>query len=211
MVAARNLGLPPLGAIRRASAGVGARDTSLSICSCMYSMATTSFALRPHSERRAMSNWTLRRQGETPTEIAVHGGAAAGDVRAALVQTFEEDREQGVLLGETKPEQATRIFRRQLQRLSFWMLRPEPPRDLTSTYGRATAIHGEHTAGWPRTAAQWRAEDRRAENVRRHLQPGCWPHIKRWRGPVPQDDAAARPSHWRPGSPRGAQTAFCRL
>jgi hypothetical protein len=64
--------------------------------------------------------------------------------------------------------------------LPCWMRRPLPAQDDGNPFGKAMRQHGAHTAAWPSTPRQWRADERRVERVRRSLERSCWRRPRAW-------------------------------
>jgi hypothetical protein len=64
--------------------------------------------------------------------------------------------------------------------LPCWMRRPLPAQDGSNPFGKAMRQHGTHTAAWPSTPRQWRADERRVERVRRSLERSCWRRPRAW-------------------------------
>ena len=69
-----------------------------------------------------------------------------------------------------------------LARMDCWLRRPPAELDRANPYGKNRFLHGSHAAGWPSTAGERRANERRVERFRRGLERSCWPHPPRWDG-----------------------------
>jgi hypothetical protein len=122
----------------------------------------------------------LRHSGLTAIEIAQRGGVSTAQLRATLLEYFRDEADAGVHSGLAWPAESGRILARQIASLDCWMRRPIPGRDPSNPYGKALQWHGNHRAGWPATAAQRRADERRVERVRRALRRGCWRRPGPW-------------------------------
>ena len=123
----------------------------------------------------------LRKQGLSPLEIAGRHGVPEPDLTAALTAILEERRRMAGLSGEAWPAESDRLLARQLRTLPCWIRSPRPTDDRGNPYGKATRMHGPHSAPWPATAVQRRNDERRAERLWRRLRRTCWPTFaRRW-------------------------------
>lgn len=122
----------------------------------------------------------LRHSGLTAIEIAQRGGVTSSQLRATLLEYFHDEADAGIASGLAWPAESRRILARQIASLDCWMSRPIPGRDPSNPYGKAQRWHGTHGAGWPATAGQRRADERRVERVRRALRRGCWRRPPPW-------------------------------
>jgi hypothetical protein len=125
----------------------------------------------------------LRLDGLAPVEIAARGGVSPGALRSAMVHFFHFDHEEGVRRQVAWPAESRRIMTRQMAALDCWLRRPRPGDDPANPYGKARFWHGAHVRGWPRTARQRRANERRVERFRRSLRRGCWRRPPAWSWP----------------------------
>ena len=97
-------------------------------------------------------------------------------------RSWADDRREGVARGEAWPAEAARIHARISARMDCWLRRPAAELDRANPYGKNRLLHGSHAAGWPSTAGERRANERRVERFRRGLERSCWPHPPRWNG-----------------------------
>ena len=132
---------------------------------------------------------SLRKQRLSPGQIARRHGVAEPDLIAALTAVLHDRRLAAALSGQAWPTESDRLLSRQMQTLPCWIRSPRPTNDPGNPYGKATRMHGLHTAGWPASAAQRRRDERRAERLRRRQRRTCWPTVAAW--------------HW--GSPYGTR------
>jgi len=126
----------------------------------------------------------LRKRGRTPLEIAGLAGVPAEQARAGMIALLQRLRDDGVAAGLALPTQADRMLRRQLARLPCWLESPLSPRDPGNPYGKGHLQHPHHHPGWPVTAAQRRASERRIDRVRRALPTSCWRPPPAWNWPA---------------------------
>ena len=142
--------------------------------------------LHPHSEHLfgmpADAYRALREDGASYAEIARDGGIPLSTLRGHVVSVVASDRRDGVARGEAWPAEAARIGARTLARLDCWLRQPPAALDRANPYGKNRFLHGSHAAGWPSTAGERRADERRVERFRRGLERSCWPHPPRWGG-----------------------------
>jgi hypothetical protein len=122
----------------------------------------------------------MRFDGLPPIEIARRGGVSPATLHAKLLHFIRDAAEEGVQRQFTSPGEAGRILARQTDALDCWMRSPRPGADPTNPYGKARFWHGGHARGWPVTARQRRANERRVERFRRSLRRGCWRRPARW-------------------------------
>jgi hypothetical protein len=122
----------------------------------------------------------LRARGLSVLDIARLRGVAPGALRRGILRAFRKHRDDGVRLQQALPTQAARVLAEQATLLPCWTRRPLPAQDDGNPFGKAMREHGAHTAAWPSTARQWRADERRVERVRRSLTRSCWPRPRGW-------------------------------
>ncbi|MBE2314656.1 hypothetical protein DVA67_001620 [Solirubrobacter sp. CPCC 204708] len=141
--------------------------------------------LHPHAEdvfgMPADAYRALREEGASYAEIAREGDVPVARLRAHARKMLAADRRDGVARGEAVAASSARVQARALRRLDCWLTRPAPALDPGNPYGKNRFLHGSHAAGWPGTAAERRADDRRVERFRRGLMRACWPHPKAWK------------------------------
>jgi len=126
--------------------------------------------LGPPSEVRAFAE--IAHAGEVPLSV----------LRRHVVGVAGHDHREGVARGEAWPAEAARIRARIAARMDCWLRRPAAELDRANPYGKNRLLHGSHAAGWPGTAGERRANERRVERFRRGLARSCWPHPPRWGG-----------------------------
>jgi hypothetical protein len=122
----------------------------------------------------------LRARGLRPLRIAHRGGKTYRSVRDGMVALFAAARDEGIRDRLAWASQSYRIFDRQVRALPCWLRRPDPPRDPGNPYGKARQLHGRHGHGWPATERERRANERRAERIRRSLHSSCWSPPPPW-------------------------------
>ena len=142
--------------------------------------------LHPHAEHLfgmpADAYRALRDDGASYAEIARAGQVPLSVLRGHVVEVARADRREGVARGEAWPAEAARIGARTRARLDCWLRRPPAALDRANPYGKNRLLHGSHAAGWPSTAGERRANERRVERFRSRLERSCWPHPPRWNG-----------------------------
>jgi len=142
--------------------------------------------LHPHSEHLfgmpLDAYRALREDGASYAEIAHAGEVPLSVLRRHVVGVAGDDHREGVARGEAWPAEAARIRARIAARMDCWLRRPAAELDRANPYGKNRLLHGSHAAGWPGTAGERRANERRVERFRRGLARSCWPHPPRWGG-----------------------------
>lgn len=141
--------------------------------------------LHPVSHHLFGMSWTAyearREQGDSYAEIAVRGGVAVSAVRVGIDSLLAANRRDGVLRLQAWPAEADHILARARAWMPCWLRQPPAAMDPANPYGKNRFLHGSHGAGWPATATERRADDRRVERFRRGLARSCWPHPPPWR------------------------------
>jgi hypothetical protein len=116
-------------------------------------------------------------------EIAAHGNAGTEALSAGIAGMIDTDHRDGIARLEAWPRQSDRIRDRTRAQLECWLRQPPAAIDPANPFGKNRFLHGKHAAGWPRTAQERRADDRRVERFRQRLKKGCWPHPRSWSEP----------------------------
>ena len=128
----------------------------------------------------------MRDQGHSYLSIAAHGNIPPAALLAGIAAMIDNDHRDGIARLEAWPRQSNRIRDRTRAQLACWLGQPPAKMDPANPFGKNRFLHGEHVAGWPRTPAERRANDRRVERFRQRLVKGCWPHPRSW-SELPQE------------------------
>lgn len=164
-------------------------------------------------QRLGISSATVtaeRARGLTFQQIARRRGVAPSALRRHLAEAFGRRARQGIELGVASASESARILARQEAALPCWLRRPHPAQDPGNPYGKATQQHGQHPAGWPRTARERADDEAGVERVRRSLERSCWRPPAPWTW-TSHEPFTARVSASRPQQARAAKPALCRL
>jgi len=125
----------------------------------------------------------MRAEGHSYVEIAEHGNAGTAALYAGVAGMIDSDHRDGIARLEAWPRQSDRIRDRTRAQLACWVQQPPAAMDPANPFGKNRFLHGEHAAGWPNTAEERRANDRRVERFRLRLVKGCWRHPRSWSEP----------------------------
>ncbi len=130
---------------------------------------------------RASAYRALRERGLSYVAIAKRGGVSPSAIRTEVTSMLSANRSDGVARHEAWPAQSERILARTLAKTPCWLRRPPAGLDVSNPYGKNRFLHGSHESGWPATARERSADQRRVERFRQRLAQTCWRHPPRWR------------------------------